>query len=125
MELSDRALHLLTEYLHGEPVDLTGLEIDDTGLTPFARRVTRACRGLRWGETSTYAGLAARVGSPRGARAVGGVMARNRWPIVVPCHRVLGSCGALTGFSAPGGIASKRSLLAMEKALDSPPLPLE
>jgi O-6-methylguanine DNA methyltransferase len=62
----------------------------------------------------TYGDIAVQVGSPNSARAVGGVMARNRLPIVIPCHRVLGTAGRLGGYSAPGGLDTKRWLLCLE-----------
>jgi methylated-DNA-[protein]-cysteine S-methyltransferase len=91
------------------------LALDD--LSPFQRRVVRACRGIRRGKVRTYGELAAAAGSPGAARAVGNVMARNRLPIVVPCHRVVGSAGALGGFSARDGISMKQRMLALEGAV--------
>jgi methylated-DNA-[protein]-cysteine S-methyltransferase len=81
--------------------------------TAFAARVRDALRATALGETLTYRALATRAGSPRGARAVGGALARNRWPIVVPCHRVLAATGA-GGFTGGEGLATKRALLAHE-----------
>ena len=72
-------------------------------------------RGIPRGQTRTYGELARMAGSPGAARAVGQAMARNPWPIIVPCHRVLGSDGALTGFG--GGVDMKRRMLQMEGAL--------
>jgi methylated-DNA-[protein]-cysteine S-methyltransferase len=66
------------------------------------------------GETVTYAELGRRAGHPRAARAVGGAVARNPLPIVVPCHRVVAAGGGAGGFSAPGGVATKARLLAAE-----------
>ena len=63
----------------------------------------------------TYRELATQAGRPRAARAVGNVMRRNPWPLVVPCHRVIGSSGQLTGYSAPDGIARKARLLELER----------
>ena len=65
------------------------LEIDDGHLTGFGRKVIAACRQIAWGETLTYGELARRAGRPGAARAVGSVMARNRVPLIVPCHRVV------------------------------------
>ena len=84
-------------------------------LTPFAARITAECRAIARGEVMTYAQLATRAGRPGAARAVGNVMASNRFPLVVPCHRVVGSGGSLGGYSAPGGLDTKRHLLAMEQ----------
>ena len=81
--------------------------------TAFQRAVWNALRETGYGETTTYGELAARIGRPRAARAVGQALARNPVPIVVPCHRVVGRQGALTGFG--GGIERKRLLLELEK----------
>lgn len=83
-------------------------------LTPFGKRVLTACRDIPWGQVLTYGELAAKAGSPNAARAIGNVMANNRFPLVVPCHRVVGSGGSLGGYSAPGGVATKRQLLLRE-----------
>jgi len=87
------------------------------GGTPFQRRVWEELRAIPAGATVTYAELARRVGRPGAARAVGAAVARNPLSIVVPCHRVVGSGGALTGYA--GGLERKRALLAVEGA----PLP--
>ncbi len=69
--------------------------------------VLRRCAKIRRGEFMTYGQLAAAVGNPQAARAVGQVMARNRWPLIVPCHRVVGHSGKLTGYSGIGGTDTK------------------
>jgi methylated-DNA-[protein]-cysteine S-methyltransferase len=104
----------ITAALEGEPDDFADIQIDLDHLTPFSRRVATFCRRIPWGQTHTYAQLAASAGRPGATRAVGRVMSRNRMPIIVPCHRVIGSSGQLVGFSAPQGIKLKRRLLAME-----------
>jgi len=81
------------------PVEFDRVVVDDAHLTPFARRVTAACRRIPWGEVRTYGQLAAVCGSPDAARAVGRVMAANRYPLIVPCHRVLAAGGRLGGYS--------------------------
>lgn len=96
---------------HAENFDVA---LDTDGATPFEIAVWQACRRIGHGRTSTYGELARRVGRPGAARAVGGAMAHNPCPLVVPCHRVLRSDGALGGFSGPGGLALKRRLLALE-----------
>jgi methylated-DNA-[protein]-cysteine S-methyltransferase len=106
----------LCRFADGEPVDFAHVAIDERHLAPFAGRVVAACRRIPWGQTRSYGQLAAECGSPAAARAVGQVMARNRYPLIVPCHRVLGSGGRLGGFSAPQGLRLKRRLLAMESA---------
>lgn len=107
----------LQAYTAGEPVDFRAVRLDFDGMTAFQKRVARACREVLFGETTTYAALAAAAGSPRAARAVGQCMASNRVPLIVPCHRVLGSDRRLGGFSAPGGIDLKRRLLELEGVL--------
>ena len=83
-------------------------------MTDFQQAVIRTCRQIPAGQTQTYGELAARVGHPRAARAVGTVMANNRFPLLVPCHRVVAAGGGLGGFSSPQGLAMKRRLLAPE-----------
>jgi methylated-DNA-[protein]-cysteine S-methyltransferase len=112
----EQLIDALRAFADGQPVDFRHVAIDTGHLTPFARRVTAACRRIPWGQTRTYGQLAAACGRPHAARAVGQVMAANRWPLVVPCHRVLAAGGHLGGYSAPRGLAMKRRLLAMEQA---------
>ena len=80
--------------------------------TAFQRRVWDAVAAIPYGTTTTYSRLAADIGSPRATRAVGAANGRNPLPIVVPCHRVIGAAGALTGYG--GGLEMKRALLALE-----------
>jgi methylated-DNA-[protein]-cysteine S-methyltransferase len=79
-------------------------------------RVREAVRSIPPGETATYGEIARAIGDPGAARAVGAALGSNPFPIVVPCHRVLAADGALHGFSAPGGIATKRRMLEIECA---------
>jgi methylated-DNA-[protein]-cysteine S-methyltransferase len=104
----------LERYADGEPVEFADVPLALDHLTLFARRVVAACRRVGWGQVSTYGELAARCGSPGAARAVGSVMAKNCYPLIVPCHRVLAAGGAIGGYSAPDGLRMKRRLLAME-----------
>lgn len=115
-DLAADVLDHLVRYAAGEPVDFSDIPVASDHLSPFQRRVVRACRAIGRGQTRTYGQLAAVAGSPGAARAVGQVMATNRVPLVVPCHRVVGASGSLGGFSAPQGIAMKRRLLMMESA---------
>ena len=103
----------LRRYFEGEPVTFDET-LDPTIGTEFQRRVWDLTRGIPRGQTRTYGELARMAGSPGAARAVGQAMARNPWPIIVPCHRVLGSDGGLTGFG--GGVDMKRRMLQMEGA---------
>ncbi len=102
-------------YFAGERVSFD-CRIDLAGVTPFRRRVLAACRRIAYGRWRTYAELARAVGAPGASRAVGGAMANNPVPLVIPCHRVIGSDGALCGFSASRGVAMKRRMLEMEAA---------
>jgi methylated-DNA-[protein]-cysteine S-methyltransferase len=83
--------------------------------TDFQRRVWDAVAAVPYGTTTTYSRLAAAIGSPSATRAVGAANGRNPLPIVVPCHRVIGASGALTGYG--GGLDVKRALLALEARL--------
>lgn len=83
--------------------------------TSFQRRVWSLTRAIPRGETRTYGELALLAGHARAARAVGQAMARNPWPVIVPCHRVVGHDGRLTGFG--GGLALKQHMLEMERAI--------
>lgn len=109
-----RAAEALVGALNGRPANLAGLALDFEGVSPFHRRVYEVARMIPWGTVVSYGGLAALTGSPRAARAVGQAMQRNPFPIVVPCHRVLASDRSLRGFSAHGGLETKRRLLALE-----------
>jgi methylated-DNA-[protein]-cysteine S-methyltransferase len=86
--------------------------------TPFQKRVWQALRGIPYGQTRTYGQLAHSLGQPTAARAVGAANGKNPLPIVVPCHRVIGGTGALTGFH--GGLRLKEFLLALERRHGSP-----
>lgn len=111
----ERARDQLREYFDGRrrtfdlPLELAG--------TPFQREVWQALLAIPFGATSTYGEIAARIGRPRAVRAVGGAIGRNPVSIVVPCHRVVGSDGSLTGFG--GGLPRKRALLGIEGVLPS------
>lgn len=108
------AAQLLTRHLAGEPQDLSRLPIDLTVLAPFQRAVYEQVRALGPGRTATYGEIAARLGKPGASRAVGQALGKNPFLVVVPCHRVLAAGGAPGGFSAPGGVATKQRLLALE-----------
>jgi len=112
-----RTTDLLRRYFHGERVAFD-VPLDTSFLTAFERRVTEEVARIGYGEVSTYGDVASRVGWPRAARAVGGVMSRNCYPILVPCHRVLGSDG-LGGFGCR--LDLKRALLRLEGAPLQPP----
>ena len=88
------------------------LELDLSSITPFHRAVLAALADVPYGTVTTYASLASDAGRPRAARAIGGAMNRNPIPIVLPCHRVVGSDGSLTGYA--GGLPRKEALLTLE-----------
>jgi methylated-DNA-[protein]-cysteine S-methyltransferase len=92
------------------------LDVDLRTSTDFSRRVLERLAKVPHGEVTTYGALAKAAGRPRAARAVGMVMNRNPIPIVLPCHRVVGSDGSLVGYA--GGLERKRLLLSLEGALD-------
>lgn len=105
-------------YAAGETVDFADAPLSLEHLTTFGKSVIAACRKIPWGETRSYGELAAKCGSPGAARAVGSVMAKNRYPLIVPCHRVLAAGGEIGGYSAVDGLQTKRRLLAMESLND-------
>jgi methylated-DNA-[protein]-cysteine S-methyltransferase len=112
----ERAVADIVALLDGEKRDLGGILLDDGDVDEFRRRVYAATRDIGPGETKTYGEIARAIGDPGAARAVGAALGANPFPIVIPCHRVLAADGALHGFSAPGGIATKRRMLEIECA---------
>jgi methylated-DNA-[protein]-cysteine S-methyltransferase len=114
--LAEDLIDRLQRYASGDAVDFSDVPTEASHLSTFQRRVVKACRAIPAGQRRTYGQLAAAAGSPGAARAVGQVMAMNRVPLIVPCHRVVASGGGLGGFSAPQGLAMKRKLLELEAA---------
>nr|MBC7246042.1 methylated-DNA--[protein]-cysteine S-methyltransferase [Chloroflexota bacterium] len=109
------ALHeKLQRYFRGELVDFRNEVLDVRQGTDFQVRVWSVVRSIPCGQVRSYSWVAAQVSSPQAARAVGRVMATNPFPIVVPCHRVIGQNGQLIGFG--GGLEMKRRLLELEAA---------
>ena len=88
--------------------------LDWSQVTPFQKKVLEVVAAIPSGKKMTYGQVAACIGKPAASRAVGAAIGSNPWPVLVPCHRVIGSTGKLTGFSAPGGIEAKRRMLEME-----------
>ncbi|HEY8437718.1 MAG TPA: methylated-DNA--[protein]-cysteine S-methyltransferase [Candidatus Limnocylindrales bacterium] len=113
-----RAIDGIVAVLAGEPCDLGFVALDERGLDALQRDVYAATRRIPAGSTVTYGEIARAIGrrDPTAARDVGAALARNPFPVIVPCHRVLGANGRLTGFSAPGGLATKRRMLEREGA---------
>jgi len=106
----------IRDLLAGGRDDLADIPLDLDGQSPFNLRVYEIARAITPGETSTYGEVAKAMGEPGAARAVGKALGENPWPIVVPCHRVLGASGTMGGFSAPGGAETKAKLLTIERA---------
>ncbi len=104
----------LDEYFEGERKEFD-LPVDLTPLPHFQRQVLEELVRVTYGHVDTYGGLAQRIGKPRAARAVGGALNRNPIPIVVPCHRIVGASGSLTGYA--GGLERKEALLGLEGAI--------
>lgn len=113
-----RAIAGMMAVLAGDAVDLRDIPVDDRDIDDFRRAVYAATRDIPAGTTRSYGEIARAMtlGRPDGARDVGAALARNPTPIIVPCHRVVASSGKLTGFSAPGGLATKRRMLELEGA---------
>ena len=108
------AARRMRDYFGGEAVDLDDLPLDLDAVPPFARKVYAIARSIARGKTETYGDVATRIGSPGASRAVGGALGRNPIPLFVPCHRVIAAGGRVGGFSATGGVALKRRMLALE-----------
>ena len=106
----------LLAFFDGDRAALDGIGLDLEGAPPFHRAAWEACRRIPLGETRSYAWLAAAAGRPGAYRAAGQAMARNWVPVVVPCHRVIGSSGGLHGYGA-GGLVVKERLLRAEAGM--------
>jgi methylated-DNA-[protein]-cysteine S-methyltransferase len=107
------AVHQIRQYLLGERKNFD-LPIDWSVLTPFQKQALQATYAIPYGEVMTYGEIAHQLGNPRAARAVGRAEATNPMPLVIPCHRVIGSDGGLHGYGAGEGLATKAWLLKLE-----------
>ncbi|MFQ5578349.1 MAG: methylated-DNA--[protein]-cysteine S-methyltransferase [Anaerolineae bacterium] len=105
----------LRRYARGEAVTFDEL-FDLRTLTPFQQLVLTAIRVIPYGQVWTYKQVAAAIGRPGAARAVGNALGKNPVPLMIPCHRVIASSGKLGGYSGPGGVATKQRLLTLERA---------
>ena len=108
------AIDGIVALLRGESNDLSAIALDMEGVAPFHRRVYETARSIPPGKTLAYGEVAARLGAAGAARAVGQALGHNPFPIIVPCHRVLAAGGKIGGFSAHGGTATTRRMLALE-----------
>ena len=115
----DDIVNRLYRYSAGEMAALDEIELDLSGATPFFSAAWNACRSIPAWETRSYAWLASEAGSPLAARAAGQSMARNRFSLIIPRHRVIASDGGLGGYGG-GGLGVKARLLQMELAQQSP-----
>ncbi len=119
-----RAIDAMVALLRGESSEVESIPLDLDGIPLFERRVYEVARTIPAGTTLSYGEIAQRLGLPGAARDVGQALGRNPFPIVVPCHRVMAAGGKLGGFSARGGVATKRRLLSVERAKGHGALPL-
>ena len=102
------------QFLEGKVKDFS-LPIDWSGMTDFQITVLKAVMAIPPGETASYGEIAAQIGKPGAARGVGRANATNPVPLVIPCHRVVGANGRLTGYGGAGGLETKQWLLDLEK----------
>jgi len=114
-----RAIKLLQLHLSGTNQDFRGIPLDLSQCTEFSRQVYEATRKVLAGQVVTYADIANQIGQTSATRAVGRALGSNPVAIIVPCHRVIGKGGNMTGFSAFGGCDTKVRLLSIERALGS------
>jgi methylated-DNA-[protein]-cysteine S-methyltransferase len=110
------AMSRIARLLFGERDDLVDIRLDLSATDAFDQSVYHAAREVAPGQVTTYGAIATRLGDAGAARAVGQALGANPFPIVVPCHRVVAAGGRIGGFSAHGGIATKRRLLEIEGA---------
>lgn len=108
-------LRQLDEYFAGRRKDFD-IPLDLERLTPFQRAVLQVTQAIPYGQVRTYGEVAAAVGKPKAARAVGRALGQNPVAVVIPCHRVIGADGSLHGYSGAGGLATKRFLLELERS---------
>lgn len=113
-ELSVSAAGMLQNYFDGADINFSDIPVVLGGITPFRKKVLEIIRRIPFGKICSYGQIADVCGAPHAARAVGGALAANPIPVIIPCHRVVAANGCLTGFSAPGGKNSKLVMLAME-----------
>lgn len=111
-----RAIKLIKDLLTKGTADLSEIQCDFAGMEPFAASVLKAARTIPPGETTTYGKIAEGLGDIRLSRAVGHALGHNPFPIIVPCHRIIGADDKMVGFSAHGGIELKLRLLEIEGA---------
>jgi methylated-DNA-[protein]-cysteine S-methyltransferase len=117
----ESAIGDIRRLMDGEKQDLSAIVLDMSDVPDFERRVYAETQSIPPGQTLTYGDIATRLGDVALSRAVGQALGRNPFPIIVPCHRVLAAGGKSGGFSAPGGVETKRRMLEIEGARDLHP----
>jgi methylated-DNA-[protein]-cysteine S-methyltransferase len=117
----EAAIADIQQLLGGQKNDLSAIALDMSDVPDFEQRVYALTRSIAPGDTLTYGDIATRLGDLALSRAVGQALGRNPFPIIVPCHRVLAAGGKSGGFSAPGGVETKRRMLEIEGARDLHP----
>lgn len=123
---AEAAISAAKRYFDGRNTDFSDIKLDLGDQDAFFQQVYAAVRQVGWGHTTTYGAVAkALATAPETARDIGQAMARNPVPLIIPCHRVLAAGGKVGGFSAPGGSAAKRRMLALEGILLAPPRPAQ
>jgi methylated-DNA-[protein]-cysteine S-methyltransferase len=110
------AIAAIVNLLNGADERFPHIRLDWDRVGAFEQSVYRAAQAIPVGRTVTYGALAATIGDPGAARAVGAALGRNPYPIIIPCHRILAASGKSGGFSAPGGVETKFRILAIEQA---------
>lgn len=108
---------LISAYFDGGYVDFNSTVIGPIRLggSDFSKKILKTCMTIKFGKTISYGHLAERAGFAGAARAVGAVLARNRLPLIIPCHRIIRSDGKVGGFSAAGGVKMKKKMLELEQ----------
>lgn len=117
----EAAIGDIRRLMDGQKQDLSAIALDMSDVPDFEQRVYAETLSIPPGETLTYGDIATRLGDVGLSRAVGQALGRNPFPIIVPCHRVLAAGGKSGGFSAPGGVDTKRRMLEIEGAKDLHP----
>ncbi len=102
-------------YFEGASISFRNIPVVLDGFSSFHSSVLSACRNIGFGRTVSYSGLAIKIGRPAAARAVGGALAQNPLPLIIPCHRIIRSDGKIGGFSASGGTTLKKKMLLHEQ----------
>lgn len=106
---------LICAYFEGDKVDFSRIPVDLSGFGAFEQAVLRALRDVKHGRTTCYTELAQAAGNGRAVRAAANAVAKNPLPLILPCHRIIRKDGSMGGFSAPGGVTTKKRLLELEQ----------